>query len=40
MDATARFAWRYASVEQVAPDATVAPLAAPAAGVRVSDLLP
>ena len=39
-DATAPFGWHYASVEQVAPDATVAPLAAPAARLRVSDLLP
>ena len=39
-DAAAPFGWRYASVEQLAPDATVAPRAAPAARMRVSDLLP
>jgi Uma2 family endonuclease len=39
-DAAAPFGWRYASVEHLAEDATVAPLAAPEARVRVSDLLP
>jgi len=39
-DAGAPFGWRYESVERVGPDGVVAPLAAPEARVRVSDLLP
>ena len=39
-DATAPFGWRYESVEHVGPDGAIAPLAAPDARVRVSDLLP
>ena len=39
-DAAAPFGWRYTAVEHVGADATVAPLAAPDAHVRVSDLLP
>ena len=32
--------WSYASIETFGADATIAPLAAPAAGIRVADLLP
>jgi hypothetical protein len=39
-DATARFGWRYASVERLGAEGTASPLAAPDARVRVSDLLP
>jgi Uma2 family endonuclease len=39
-EAAAPFGWRYGSVEHVGSDGTVAPLAAPEASVRVSDLLP
>ena len=39
-DATARFGWRYASVERLGAGGTASPLAAPDARVRVSDLLP
>lgn len=39
-DAAAPFGWRYASMQHVGADASVAPLAAPDASVRVSDLLP
>ena len=39
-DATAPFGWRYESLEHVGPDGAIAPLAAPDARVRVSDLLP
>jgi Uma2 family endonuclease len=39
-DAGAPFRWRYASMQHVGLDAFVAPLAAPDASVRVSDLLP
>jgi Uma2 family endonuclease len=39
-DASARFGWRYGSVDIVRPAATVSPLALPGAGVRVADLLP
>jgi Uma2 family endonuclease len=39
-DAAAPFGWRYASVQHLGVDATIAPLAAPDARVRVSDLLP
>jgi len=39
-DAAAPFGWRYESVGHVEPDDVVAPLAAPEACVRVSDLLP
>src|SRR5262245_44866199 len=36
----ARRRWGYAAVEALGPDALVTPLAAPATGVRVADLLP
>jgi Uma2 family endonuclease len=36
----ARARWGYASIETFGTDATVTPLAAPAAGIRVADLLP
>jgi Uma2 family endonuclease len=36
----ARARWGYAAIETLGPDATVAPLAAPAAPIRVADLLP
>jgi Uma2 family endonuclease len=36
----ARRHWGYAAIETLGPDDTVAPLAAPAARVRVADLLP
>jgi len=36
----ARRHWGYASIETLAADATVRPLAAPSMGVRVADLLP
>jgi Uma2 family endonuclease len=36
----ARRRWGYASVATLGPDATVAPLAAPSAVIRVADLLP
>jgi Uma2 family endonuclease len=39
-DAAAPFGWRYGSAETLGPEATVSPLAAPAARVRVADLLP
>jgi hypothetical protein len=39
-DATARFGWRYASVERRGAEGTASPLVAPDARVRVSDLLP
>jgi len=39
-DAAARFGWRYASTEVLAPGSSAAPLAAPAARIPVSDLLP
>ena len=39
-DPTTRFGWRYASLEIIAPGATAAPLAAPAARISVSDVLP
>jgi Uma2 family endonuclease len=39
-DATAAFGWMYASKQVLAPDASVAPLAAPGSAVRVADLLP
>ena len=32
--------WTYAAVESLGPDATVTPLAAPLAAIRVADLLP
>lgn len=32
--------WGYVSIETLGPDATVTPLEAPAATIRVSDLLP
>ena len=40
LDPTTRFGWRYASLEILAPGASAAPLAAPAARIPVSDLLP
>lgn len=39
-DASAPFGWRYASTCVVAPDASVAPLAAPSARILVANLLP
>ncbi len=39
-DSAAPFGWRYARRETLGADATVTPLAAPSAGVRVADLLP
>jgi len=39
-DPAARFGWRYASTEVLAPGSSAAPLAAPAARIPVSDLLP
>jgi Uma2 family endonuclease len=35
-----RARWGYASIETLGPEATVTPLAAPDAGIRVADLLP
>ena len=40
LDPTTRFGWRYASLEILASGASAAPLAAPAARIPVSDLLP
>jgi Uma2 family endonuclease len=39
-DATSPFGWRYRSVGAFEPDASVSPLAAPGARIRVADLLP
>lgn len=39
-DAAAPFGWRYAAMEHVDSNGSLAPLAAPHARVRVSDLLP
>jgi len=39
-DPSAPFGWRYASREVLGPESSVAPLAAPSAGIVVSDLLP
>jgi Uma2 family endonuclease len=39
-DATAPFGWRYASGQVLGPESATSPLAAPAARVLVSDLLP
>lgn len=39
-DAAAAFGWRYGSRQNLGPEASVAPLAAPAARVAVADLLP
>lgn len=39
-DPSARFGWRYASRRRLQGDGVIAPLAAPAAPVRVADLLP
>jgi Uma2 family endonuclease len=39
-DATSPFGWRYRSVGAFGPDASVSPLAAPGARIRVADLLP
>jgi Uma2 family endonuclease len=36
----ARRRWGYAAIETLAPDAAIAPLAAPSAAIRVADLLP
>ena len=36
----ARQHWGYAAIETLGADATIAPLAAPSAGIRVADLLP
>ena len=36
----ARRSWGYAAIETLGADATITPLAAPSAGVRVADLLP
>jgi Uma2 family endonuclease len=40
LDPTTRFGWRYASLEILAPVVSAAPLAAPAARIPVSDILP
>jgi hypothetical protein len=32
--------WRYLEIRSLGPDATIAPVAAPAARIRVADLLP
>ena len=40
LDPTTRFGWRYASLEILAPGASTAPLAAPAAHIHISDVLP
>ncbi len=39
-DPGTRFGWRYASMELLAPGVSASPLAAPAARIPVSDLLP
>jgi Uma2 family endonuclease len=39
-DPSTRFGWRYASIAILAPGVSAAPLAAPAARIPVSDLLP
>jgi hypothetical protein len=39
-DSAAPFGWRYASVQVLGPEFSASPLAAPAARVLVSDLLP
>lgn len=39
-DPAAPFGWRYASGEVLGPESSIAPLIAPAAVVRVADLLP
>src|SRR5256886_17150041 len=39
-DPSAPFGWRYASRQVLGPESSVAPLAAPSAGIVVSDLLP
>jgi Uma2 family endonuclease len=39
-DSAAVFGWRYGSRQTLRAEASIAPLAAPEAGVRVSDLLP
>ena len=36
----ARHRWGYAAIDTLGPDATVTPLAAPSAAIRVADLLP
>ena len=38
--APARPRWGYAAIETFGPDVTIAPLAAPSAGIAVADLLP
>jgi Uma2 family endonuclease len=40
LDAASPFGWRYRSVGAFRPDASVSPLAAPGARIRVADLLP
>ena len=35
----ARYGWRYADIQRAARGATIAPLAAPAASIRIADLL-
>src|SRR5712691_12941760 len=40
LDPSARYGWRYRSVEMLAPPAIVRPLAIPSAPIRVADLLP
>ncbi len=39
-DASAPFGWRYRSIQVLGPEGSVVPLAAPAASVCVTDLLP
>jgi Uma2 family endonuclease len=39
-DAASAFGWRYGSRQTLAADASIAPIAAPHAAVRVADLLP
>jgi Uma2 family endonuclease len=39
-DTSAPYGWRYASIQTLGSASSIAPLAAPGARVRVSDLLP
>jgi Uma2 family endonuclease len=39
-DTSAPYGWRYASIQTLGSESSIAPLAAPGARVRVSDLLP
>jgi hypothetical protein len=39
-DAASAFGWRYRSRQTLAADASIAPIAAPHAAIRVADLLP